>query len=315
MEFILNPDGAPSRQGGNGGQTAIAAGDLIKESNTSGFAVDVMEASQKTPVIVDFWAPWCGPCKTLGPMLEKAVRHAGGLVRMVKINIDENQELAAQLRIQSIPTVYAFKGGRPVDGFTGALPESQIKSFVDRLLAGHKPPLDAALEQAEQALKSGDAETAYAIYNEISAQEPDSTKALAGMIRALVALGHAEEAQAMIDGLTPEMLRDTNIAAAVSAVELASQGSAVEILDTSALEARIAANPKDHQARLDLATACYGAGRAEEAIDQLVESVRRERGWNDEAARKQLVKIFDALGPTDPLTVAGRRKLSSVLFS
>ena len=315
MEFILNPDGAAPRTGVSSGQTAVAPGDLIKESNASRFAIDVMEVSQKTPVIVDFWAPWCGPCKTLGPMLEKAVRHAGGLVRMVKINIDENQELAAQLRIQSIPTVYAYKGGRPVDGFTGALPESQIKSFVDRLLAGSKPPLDAALEQAEQALKSGDAETAYAIYSEIIAQEPDSTKALAGMIRAMVALGHAEEAQALIEGLTPEMLRDANIAAAIAAVELATQGSAVEIVDTSALEVRIAANPKDHQARLDMAIACYGAGRAEEAIEQLVESVRRERAWNDEAARKQLVKIFDALGSTDPLTIAGRRKLSSVLFS
>jgi len=315
MEFILNADGTPSAKAGAPAPAAGAAGELIKESSTSRFAVDVMEASQKTPVIVDFWAPWCGPCKTLGPMLEKAVRHAGGLVRMVKINIDENQELAAQLRIQSIPTVYAFKGGRPVDGFTGAVPESQIKAFVDRLLAGSKPPLDAALEQAEQALKAGDAETAYAIYSEVAEQEPDSTKALAGLIRAMVALGHAEEAKAMIEGLGPEMLRDTHIAAAVSAVELANQGSAVELLDTSSLEARIATNPKDHQARLDLATALYGAGRAEEAIDQLVESVRRERGWNDEAARKQLVKIFDALGPTDPLTVGGRRKLSSVLFS
>ena len=315
MEFILNPDGTPSPKGGMGGQVAATAGDLIKESSTSSFAVDVMEASQKTPVIVDFWAPWCGPCKTLGPMLEKAVRHAGGLVRMVKINIDENQELAAQLRIQSIPTVYAFKGGRPVDGFTGALPESQIKSFVDRLLAGNKPPLDTALEQAEQALKAGDAETAYAIYSEVAEQAPDSTKALAGLIRAMVALGLAEEAKAMIEGLTPEMLRDANIAAAISALELAAQGSAVELLDTSALEARIAADPKDHQARLDLAVALYGAGRTEEAIDQLIESVRRERGWHDEAARKQLVKIFEALGFTDPLAIDGRRKLSSVLFS
>ena len=316
MEFIINPDGTPAPTGAAtapGG--ASAAGDVITEGSTATFAADVIEMSMRTPVIVDFWAPWCGPCKTLGPMLEKAVRHAGGLVRMVKINIDENQELAGQLRIQSIPTVYAFKGGRPVDGFAGAVPESQIKSFVDRLLAGSKPPLEVAMEQAEDALRAGDAETAHAIYGEVVAQEPDNAKALAGLIRTAVALGEMAAAKEIFDSLTPEMQRNSDIAAAMSAVELAEQGSSAETADTEALRARLAADPKDHQARYDLAVALFGAGQAEQAIDELVELVRRDRVWNDEAARKQLVKIFEALGFADPIAQQGRRKLSSVLFS
>ena len=234
---------------------------------------------------------------------------------MVKINIDENQELAAQLRIQSIPTVYAFKDGRPVDGFNGAVPESQIKSFVDRLLAGSKPPLEEAMEQADAAMTAGDAETAYAIYGEVVAQEPDNGRALAGMIRGAVALGETEEAKGLIESLTPEMLRNSDVAAAISAVELAEQGSGADSIDTTALRDRLAADPKDHEARYDLAVALFAAGQAEAAIDELVTLVRHDRNWNEEAARKQLVKIFDALGFTDPVAQEGRRKLSSVLFS
>lgn len=317
MEFIINPDGTPAPT-----QDLPATGDVspttaivIKESSTATFAVDVIEASAETPIIVDFWAPWCEPCKTLGPMLEKAVRHTGGLVHMVKINIDENQDLAAQLRIQSIPTVYAFKDGRPIDGFTGAVPESQIKSFVDRLLAGSKPPIEEAMEQGDAAMAAGDAETAYAIYCEVVAQEPDNGRALAGMIRSALARGETQEAKELIESLTPEMLQNSDVAQAISAVELAEQGSGADSIDTSALRARLVADPKDHEARYDLAVALFAASQAETAIDELVTLVRHNRTWNEEAARKQLVKIFDALGFSDPVAQEGRRKLSSVLFS
>jgi putative thioredoxin len=306
MEIILNPGDAGAADGSGGG-------DLIKDSDTENFAADVIDMSAKVPVIVDFWAPWCGPCKTLGPSLEKVVRHAAGLVRLVKINIDENQQLATQLRVQSIPTVYAFKDGRPVDAFQGAVPESEVKRFVDRLTDGAKPPLDEAIDQAGAALAAGDVEAALGVYSQVLEQEPENAAAAAGIIRCAIALGDAAQARQMIDGM-PDAVRATpEVAAAIAALDLAEEGETPA--DVTALQARLAADENDHQARFDLAVALYGGDDPDAAIEQLLELVRRDREWNEEAARLQLVKIFDALGPTHPSTVAGRRGLSTILFS
>ena len=308
---IINPDGTPAAPQSHGAPPA--GGDVVKDSDTAHFAADVIEASTQIPVIVDFWAPWCGPCKQLGPMIEKLVRQAGGLVRLIKINVDENQDLAAQLRVQSIPAVFAFKGGRPVDGFAGALPESQIRAFIDRLLDGAKPPLEEALDQGASALEAGDVETARAIYGEVANHVPEDGRPIAGLLRCALVEGTIAEAREMIENLPPEMKDDKEVAAAIAAIDLAEQGSSAS--DTSALEERLAADPTDHQTRFDLAVALYGAGDGEAAVAALIEIVRRERTWNDDAARNQLLKIFEAQGPMDPVTVAGRRALSSILFS
>jgi putative thioredoxin len=288
-------------------------GALIIDSDTERFATDVLDASAELPVIVDFWAPWCGPCKQLSPVLEKLVKEYAGAVRMVKINVDENQALAQQLRVQSIPMVYAFKDGRPVDAFTGALPESQLKQFIERLTGGGGSPVDHALEQAKAALDGGDAQTAGDIFSQILQSEPDNAVAAGGLARALMALGDHARAKEFIDGLPPELQNQADVAAARSALELAEASS--DSGEVEELRAKVAHDPKDLQARFDLALALYGSHDAEGAIDELVEIVRRNREWNEQAARNQLIKIFDALGATDPVTIAGRRKLSSVLFS
>lgn len=286
-----------------------------KDATTQSFAADVIEASQQTPVIVDFWAPWCGPCKQLAPILEKTVRDAGGKVALVKVNIDENPEIAQQLRIQSIPAVFAFDKGQPVDGFMGAQPESQIKRFVERLTGPIGPsPLDQALEQAKQALDAGDHASAGNIYAQILRQVRGETAAIAGLVRCLVAAGDLAEARELVDGLDDEALKDAEVESAITALALAEQADEAGS-DIAQLQARLAQDPADHQARFDLALAHHGAGRSEQAIDELIEIVRRDREWNDEAAREQLVKLFEALGHADPVTVAGRRKLSSILFS
>ena len=286
-----------------------------KDATTQSFAADVIEASQQTPVIVDFWAPWCGPCKQLAPILEKTVRDAGGKVALVKINIDENPEIAQQLRIQSIPAVFAFDKGQPVDGFMGAQPESQIKRFVERLVGPMGPsPLEQALEQAKDALDGGDFASASNIYGQILRQVPGEAAAIAGLVRCLVGAGDLQEARELVDGLDDDALKNADVESAVSALALAEQAGEADG-DTAELQARLAQDPGDHQARFDLAMAYHGAGRNEQAIDELIEIIRRDREWNEEAARQQLLKLFEALGHADPLTVAGRRKLSSILFS
>ncbi len=317
------PKGAPRQDAGEGmiGGGA-AAGELIKHTNERSFMADVIDASHDVPVIVDFWAPWCGPCKQLGPLLEKAVREARGAVRMVKINIDENPGIAQQMRIQSIPVVYAFVGGRPVDGFVGAVPESQIKTFVKRLVqtagaAMPESPVEQALEQAKALMDSGDTATAAGILAQVVQHDPTNAIARARLSRCQLAAGDNKRARQTLDAIPADKAKDPaaagEIAAAKAALELAeSAGAGGSISD---LKQKVAADPNDHQARLDLATALYAAGNGEAAIEELIESIRRNRTWNEEAARKQLLKLFEAFGPTDPRTVQGRRKLSSVLFS
>ena len=300
-------------QPGNG----PAAAGMIKDATTETFMADVIEASMETPVIVDFWAPWCGPCKQLGPILEKVVTAANGAVKMVKLDIDQSPEIAQQLRIQSIPAVFAFHQGRPVDGFAGAQPESQVKAFVDKLVetAGTKvdSPVDEALEQAKERLEAKDFAAAATIYAQVVEYVPDNLVAKAGFIRALVGLGDLDKAGDFIETVPDAERADSDMAAAISAFELAGKSAAAG--DHGELEQRVAANANDHQARFDLALAFYADDRKEEAIEALVEIIRRKRDWNDEAARKQLLQFFEAQGPTDPVTVDGRRKLSAVLFS
>jgi putative thioredoxin len=295
---------------------ANGGADLVKDTDISGFMVDVIEASRKVPVIVDFWAPWCGPCKTLGPALEKAVKQANGAVRMVKINIDENPEIAQQMRIQSIPAVYAFKNGRPVDGFVGAVPDSQIKQFIQRLAGGAAAPspIDQALEQAKAALAANDGGTASALFAQILAHEPDNVAAAAGLARCYVMAGDTEQAKQIVDSLPKEAASDPEVQQVRAALDLA-QHAAASSGQTAELQGKVARDPSDHQARIDLAVALFGNGQQEEAIEQLLESFKRDRKWNDEAARKQLLKFFEALGPTHALTIGGRRRLSSLMFA
>jgi putative thioredoxin len=290
----------------------------IKEGSTATFMADVIDGSRDAPVVVDFWATWCGPCKQLGPALEKAVAATNGKVRLVKIDVDKNPDIAQQLRIQSIPAVIAFLGGRPVDAFTGAIPDSQVKQFVDRLAqsapgSGPDPAIAEALEQAKGLLDRGDARGAAALYTRIAQHDPENLPAKAGLARALVAAGDVAGAKKALDDVTGDDKANAEIAGALTAIQLAEKAAGAG--DAAALEARIAADPADHQARFDLALARYARGDREGAIDALIEIIRRNREWNDQAARKQLIEFFDAMGPTDPVTLAGRRKLSSVLFS
>ena len=291
----------------------------IKDSDTAGFLHDVIEASRDMPVIVDFWASWCGPCKQLGPALEKVVTQARGAVRLVKIDVEANPDLSQQLRIQSIPTVFAFKDGQPVDAFQGALPESQVKSWVDELIKRYgddvpQSPVEQALEAAQTALDAGDIAAAGTLFSQVLNHDPQNAPAYAGTIRCYLQAGRVDKARETLDR-APEAIRDDAVLEpAITALELAEAGAAATG-DIDELRAHVAADPKDHQARYDVSLALYSAGQSEAAIDGLLTIVKQDRNWNEEAARKQLLKIFAALGPTDPLTVDSRRKLSTILFS
>jgi len=314
---LIGPGGRPiaSAKPASASGEGSASGPYIKDSSIETFAADVLDASRAVPVVVDFWAPWCGPCKQLGPALEKAVNEANGAVRLVKINIDENPEIAQQLRIQSIPTVYAFKDGQPVDGFMGAIPESQIRTFVQQLSGGHggHDHAEEVLAAAEEAFNAGDMGMAAQAYAHVLQDEPGHPKAVAGLARCYLKSGDLERAKTTLQLVRPDGAGDEAIRAVEAELKLREQ--AANAPDTAPLREKLASNPADHQARYDLALALDGGGDREGALNELLEIVRRDRKWNDEAARKHLVTLFEAMGPTDERTIAARRKLSSILFS
>jgi len=308
MSIILDPNAsAPSAQSG-------ANSDLIKDSGIETFVQDVIEPSMEGPVVVDFWAPWCGPCKTLTPIIEKVTREAGGRVKLVKIDIDKNQDLAMQLRIQSVPTVYAFKDGRPVDGFQGAQPESEVRAFFERIAGGPiESPIEMLLEKAHAALADEDATTAYGLYGNVLEREPDNDTALGGVLRCMVAMGETEHARGFVDDMDDKTRLKTPVAAAISALELAEAGFHNADLDVARANAE--ASPNDIQAHFDLGMALFAANKREEAVQTMIAIIRQDREWNDDGARTQLIKFFEAWGPMDPASVAGRRALSTVLFA
>jgi len=299
----------------NGGTAAAAASDdTVRDTTTQTFVKDVIEESKRQPVLVDFWAPWCGPCKQLTPVIEKAVRGAKGKAKLVKMNIDEHPAVAQQLGIQSIPAVIAFVNGQPVDGFMGALPEGQVVSFIERLtkseIGGEEKDL---LKAADAALAAGDAAGAADIYAQVLAGDSDNVAALAGLARAHVEAGNLDQAKNTLATVPAAKQNDSAVVAARAAIELAEQAKSIGPL--TELEAKVAADPLDHQARFDLAVALNAAGKRAEATDHLLQIVRRDRKWNDDGARKQLVQFFEAWGGADEATVEGRKKLSSILFS
>ena len=301
-----------------GGNAQAPKGDLIKDVTEADFMAEVVEKSQEVPVIVDFWAPWCGPCKQLGPALEAEVTAAKGAVVMAKVNVDEAQMIAGQMRIQSIPTVYAFYKGQPVDGFQGALPPSELKAFVERVIqaAGGEAGedgLDAAVDAAEEMLEQGAATDAAQTFAAILEEEPQNARAYGGFVRAHIAMGDLEQAEAVLNGAPVEISKSPELEAAHAQLELAKQ--AADAGPVADLTAAVEADPADHQARFDLAQALYAKGDAEGAVDQLLELFKRDREWNDGAAKAQLFTIFEALKPNDPVVLNGRRKLSSMIFA
>jgi putative thioredoxin len=293
-----------------------AATALIKDTTTRSFVQDVIEESKQQPVLIDFWAPWCGPCRQLTPVIEKAVTAAKGKVKLVKMNIDENPEIPGQMGIQSIPAVIAFVNGQPADGFMGAVPESQVTAFIDKLTAGMpgaEPSADELMQEAEAILAEGDAATAASIYGEVIAADAGNIAALAGLARCYVETGAIEQAKQTLE-LVPAASRENAAVKAVQAkIDLVEQAAALG--PVTELEQKVAADPLDHQARFDLAVALNGANKRDEATGHLLEIVKRDRKWNDDGARKQLIQFFDAWGPTDEATLDGRRRLSTILFS
>jgi len=302
---------------GNGGVPPAASSDLIADTTTQTFMKDVIEESKKRPVLVDFWAPWCGPCKTLTPVLEKAVRAASGAVKLVKMNIDEHPQIPGQLGIQSIPAVFAFSNGQPVDGFVGALPEGQVNAFIERL-TGKSNPAAELLTEAEAKLAANDFDSATSLFAEILTEDPANARALAGLTRCHIASGDLEQARETFALIAADASKDKTaapaIAAAKAALELASQAEKVAG-DASDLEARVNADANDHQARFDLALALGAKGEKTKAADHLLAIIKKDRKWNDEAARKQLLQFFEAWGPMDEATIESRKKLSIILFS
>ena len=313
---LIGPSGRPLTGGGvKTAQAPAASGAYVKDGSIETFAADVLEASRQVPVIVDFWAPWCGPCKQLGPSLEKIVNEAKGAVRLVKINIDENQEIARQLRIQSIPTVYAFRDGQPVDGFMGAVPETQLRAFVQQLTGGAagQDQTEEILAAADEAFAAGDVAGAAQAYGHVLQEEPGQPRAVAGLARCYLKSGDLERARTTLGLVRPDGAADEAIRTVDAELKLREQAASAG--DSAPLVARLQSDPNDHQARYDLALALDAKGDREGAIRELLELVRRDRKWNDEAARKHLVTLFEAMGPADPRTLAARRHLSSILFS
>ena len=298
--------------------TGVADDDLIKDGDEASFMSDVVDASQHTPIIVDFWAPWCGPCKTLGPQLEEAVKAAKGAVKMVKVNADEAQMIMGQLQIQSLPTVYAFFKGQPIDGFQGAVPPSEIKDFIDRVIKASggevaDDGLDDAIAAAEEMLAEGSFEDAAQTFAAVLGEEPNNAKAYGGQVRALIAMGDLDQAEALLNGAPIEISEAPELEAAHAQLHLARQ--AADAGPVADLTAAVEAAPDDLQARFDLAQALYANADAQGAVDQLLELFRQDREWNDGAAKTQLFTIFDALKPEDPVVLNGRRKLSSLIFA
>ncbi|HEX2363902.1 MAG TPA: thioredoxin [Bradyrhizobium sp.] len=302
---------------GNGAAPPAAAPDLIKETTTQTFVKDVIEESKRQPVLIDFWAPWCGPCRQLTPVLEKVVRNAKGKVKLVKMNIDEHPAIPGQMGIQSIPAVIAFVNGQPADGFMGAVPESQVNAFIEKLTKGMaapgEPNIAEILQEAEAVLAEGDAAAAAQIYAEVLSLDAANIAALAGLAKCYVTTGAVDQAKQTL-GMVPEAKRnDAAVKAVQAAIDLAEQASSLG--PVAELEQKVAANPLDHQARFDLATALNAMGKRSEATAQLLEIVKRDRKWNDDGARKQLIQFFEAWGGADEATVEGRKRLSTILFS
>ena len=288
--------------------------DVIKDTTTANFAKDVLEASKSALVLVDFWAAWCGPCKQLTPILEKVVTSYGGKVRLVKLNVDEHPTIPGQLRVQSLPTVYAFRDGRPQDGFMGAQPESAIRALIDRLIGQDaQADIAAILQEADQAFEAGALQDAAEIYGGVLQEDPQNVAALAGLAQCYLKTGDVARAEQTIELVPPDKRQSSAVVGVLAALELARKAS--DAGDTSGLEAKVNANPADHRARIDLALALAAGGNKAAALDHLLESFRRDKNWEDQAARKQLVQLFEAWGPKDPHTIDGRRRLSSLMFS
>ncbi len=296
-----------------GGGAAASDADLIKNTTTKDFMRDVIDASREVPVLVDFWAPWCGPCKQLTPILEKAVRAAKGAVRLVKLNIDDHPQIPGQMGVQSIPAVFAFQDGRPVDGFMGALPESRVSAFIARLIGDTVSDVAADLEAAEAALASGDLNTAAQLFGEVLQEDRENAQSLAGLAKCYIKTGDLARAEQTLALVPPAKAEAAPVASARAALELARKAG--EAGDVESLKAKLAAEPKDPQTRFDLALALNAKGDRNGALEELLTLVAKNRSWNDDAARKQLLQLFDAWGPTDPATVSGRQRLSSLLFA